>query len=108
MSLFAFDSASRSDSKTHAHIGQLPTYIDPKQPPTRKRPWKSINDVPFWQSVTMILPEELYNIIWSRIDQESKTINYAKVIMKLQDILDQDFFTEYVKKGTQWHPSLHA
>lgn len=51
------------------------------------------------RSVNMILPEELYDIIWDKIEDERKNARYAKVIMKLQDLLEGAFFTEYIKKG---------
>jgi ribonuclease P/MRP protein subunit RPP40 len=99
MTLIEFDSPSRHDPKTHVHVGQLPAYIDPKQPPTKKSPWRTINDTPFLQSVNLILPGELYNVIWDKINDETKKVSYAKVILKLQDILNGPFFTEYIKKG---------
>lgn len=99
MSFFELYQGGRPVQKTHVHMGQLPGYIDPKQPPTRKSPWKIINDTPFVQGVSMILPEELYEVIWDKIEVAAKRVEYAKVIMKLQDVLDGDFFTEYVKKG---------
>jgi ribonuclease P/MRP protein subunit RPP40 len=99
MPLFDFDSADRRNPKTQVHVGQLPAYIDPKQPPTKKTPWRTINEVPFLQSVNLVLPQELYDVIWDKIEDESKKAGYAKVIMKLQDVLDGAFFTEYIKKG---------
>jgi ribonucleases P/MRP protein subunit RPP40 len=99
MPLFDFDSADRRDPKTQVHVGQLPAYIDPKQPPTKKTPWRTINEVPFLQSVNLVLPQELYDVIWDKIEDESKKAGYAKVIMKLQDVLSGAFFTEYIKKG---------
>jgi ribonuclease P/MRP protein subunit RPP40 len=99
MPLFDFNSADRRNPKTRVHVGQLPAYIDLKQPPTKKTPWRTINEVPFIKSVNLVLPQELCNVIWSKIEDESKKAGYAKVIMKLQDVLDGAFFTEYIKKG---------
>jgi ribonucleases P/MRP protein subunit RPP40 len=96
---FDFDSAGRRDAKTHVAVGQLPAHIDPKQPPTKKNPWRTINDAPFLKSVGLVLPEELYNVIWHKIEDEMKNASYAKVILKLQEVLDGAFFTEYIKKG---------
>jgi len=99
MPLFDFDSADRRNPKTQVRVAQLPAYIDPKQPPTKKTPWRTINEVPFLQSVSLVLPQELYDVIWDKIEDKSKKAGYAKVIMKLQDVLDGAFFTEYIKKG---------
>lgn len=99
MSLFNFDSNGRRDVKTHVHAGQLPAFIDPNQPPTKKSPWRTINEAPFLQSVNLILPEELFDVIWDKIEDDFKKARYAKLVMKLQDVLDGAFFTEYVKRG---------
>lgn len=47
----------------------------------------------------MLMPDEMYEIIWNALDAEVKKTKYAKVIMKLQEVLEGDFFTEYIKKG---------
>ena len=47
----------------------------------------------------MTMPDELYSLVWDRINGEMKKARYAKVIMKLEDVLTGDFFTDYVKKG---------
>ena len=99
MPLFNFDSLSRRDPKIQVQVGRLPPYVDPKQPPTKKSPWRTINSAPMLRSVNIILPEELYDIIWDKIEDERKKARYAKVIMKLQDLLEGAFFTEYIKKG---------
>ena len=106
MSQFKFDSPGQREPKTYAHVGKLPAYIDPKQSPTKQSPWRTINEVPFLQSVNLVLPEELYNLIWDDIEEQSKKARYAKVIMKLQDVLEGAFFTEYIKKGEKTHNPL--
>ena len=106
MSLFNFHSPGQREPKTNVYVEKLPAYIDPKQPPTKKSPWRTVNDVPFLQSVNVVLPEELYNVIWNKIGEESKKARYAKVIMKLQDMLDGAFFTEYIKKGEKLYQPL--
>lgn len=89
----------RPESKIFTTLGRLPSYIDRKQPPTKKLPWRAIDDVGFVKSVEMILPEELYEIIWTKVEQELKPVQYARVIMKLEDVLNGAFFTDYIKKG---------
>ena len=99
MPLFDFGSSSGPDAKMNVTLGVLPGYIDPKQPPTKKSPWNAMNDVPFVQSVDLVLPEELYDLIWHKIGAEMKHNRYAKVVMKLEDLLDGEFFTQYIKRG---------
>ena len=110
MPVFHFDTGGRPEPKTHIHVGHLPDYIDPKQPPTKKSPWKAINDAPFLHSVNMILPAELYDTIWEKLESETKKVRYAKVFMRLEDVLGKEFFTEYIKKGRTlpWHELTSA
>jgi ribonuclease P/MRP protein subunit RPP40 len=55
--------------------------------------------VEYVQRATATLPEELYDIIWLDVDASMGGLDYAKVIMKLEDILQGDFFNEYIKRG---------
>ena len=97
--MFHFSAHEGSEPKTLVSVGTLPGHIDPAAPPTKKQPWKTINDVPFVQSLSLILPGELYDVVWNKIRDELKQARYAKVIMKLQDVLEDSFFTQYVKRG---------
>lgn len=103
---FLSEKHGRQDSKIFTTLGTLPSYIDRSQPPTKKQPWRAINEVGFIRCVEMILPEELYDLIWTKVEEEMKSIKYAKVIMKLEDVLEGDFFTEYIKKGKQMGCSM--
>ena len=96
---FLGEKNARPDSKMFTTLGTLPSYIDRSQPPTKKLPWRAINEARFIKSVEIVLPEELYQLIWRKVEEELKVVKYAKVIMKLQDVLDGVFFTEYIKTG---------
>jgi hypothetical protein len=98
---FSGEKTARPDSKIYTTLGTLPSFINRNQPPTKKQPWRAINEVGFVKSVEMILPEELYQLIWRKVEEETKPVKYARVIMKLKDVLDGEFFTEYIKKGKQ-------
>ena len=98
-SIFDFASNDAVDSKMHVSQGSLPPYVDAGQPPTKRSPWSQIQKLPFVQTLTMLMPDEMYEIIWNALDAEVKKIKYTKVIMKLQEVLEGDFFTEYIKKG---------
>lgn len=98
--IFDFGGKDAVDPKMHVSRGSLPAYIDASQPPTKRSPWRQIKELPFIHSFTMLMPEEMYQIVWDKLDAEAKSAKYAKVIMKLQEILEGDFFTEYIKKGT--------
>jgi ribonuclease P/MRP protein subunit RPP40 len=98
-SIFDFAGSDAANSRMRVIQGSLPPYIDAAQPPTKKSPWRQIKELPFVHTFTMLMPDEMYQMIWNKLDAEVKTMKYAKVIMKLQEVLDGDFFTEYIKKG---------
>jgi len=99
--LFPFaTNQDRLDPKLNVTLGTLPAYIDAKQPPTKKAPWRqTTRGIPFAQSATLVFPDELYRVIWEAVQMELVRWRYAKVVMKLGEVLDGDFFTRYVKRG---------
>ena len=58
-----------------------------------------MREVSFGDSVTVILPEALYHSIWDGVEADISPLKYSKVIMKLEEVLKGEFFTEYIKKG---------
>lgn len=98
-SIFDFVGSDATDSKMRVTPGSLPPYVNAAQPPTKRSPWRQIKELPFVHTLTLLMPDEMYHMVWSKLDAEIKTMKYAKVIMKLQEVLEGDFFTEYIKKG---------
>lgn len=99
---FLGEKNARPDAKIFTSLGTLPSYVDRCQPPTKKQPWRAINEVGFVRSVEIVLPDELYEAIWAKVEEglkAVKAVKYAKVIMKLQDLLEGEFFNGYIKKG---------
>ena len=47
----------------------------------------------------MVLPTELFDFIRDMLQGTCGKPTYAKAILKLQDLLDGDFFDAYVKRG---------
>jgi hypothetical protein len=94
-----FPLGSASAPKTTVSLGQLPGYVAPSQVPTKRAPWQSIREVSYGDSATVILPDDLYSIIWDSVEADVSIPKYAKVIMKLEEVLKGEFFTEYIKKG---------
>lgn len=45
----------------------------------------------------MILPEDLAQLV--SIELSKKSVHYAKVMMKVGELLEGEFFTEAIKKG---------
>ena len=50
--------------------------------------------------VDLILPQELYDIVWENIETKISSISYSRVIMCLSELLEGDFFNQYIKTGT--------
>lgn len=53
----------------------------------------------FLFQVELILPEEVYDLVWKDVEQKISSDEYFRVILRLSDILDGDFFNSYIKKG---------
>lgn len=85
--------------KINVTSGVLPHYNPSNQAPTKKSPWGTIRDAELAHTATAILPEELYDILWRDIEALTSSLEYAKVIMKLEDVLQGAFFNQYIKQG---------
>ncbi|RAH72050.1 ribonuclease P protein subunit p40 [Aspergillus aculeatinus CBS 121060] len=92
------DDASRRE-KCFTSLGQLPPFIDPKQPPTRKVPFSAILGHPFVHTVELTLPKEAYTTIQASLDSKLQKLRYARVFMSLSSLLETEFFSTYIKKG---------
>lgn len=99
-------------SKTKIHVSHtsIPdSYIDPTQPPTKRSPFRQVQDVKFIKSVRVCLPTNLYHAFYTP-SQETKTpelptTSFSKVILKLNDILqDHSLRTGNVVMLAQPHP----
>ncbi|KAF4214948.1 hypothetical protein CNMCM8980_008823 [Aspergillus fumigatiaffinis] len=92
------DDASRRE-KCFTTIAQLPAFVDPKQPPTKKPPFSAIANHPFVHTVEAILPEEVYSSIKDSLDAKIQKLRYARVFMSPSALLEEDFFNTYIKTG---------
>ena len=52
--------------------------------------------------VDVVLPEELYELIWNDIESKISNVQYSRVIMPLSALLEGDFFNSYIKSGTTY------
>ncbi|KAK3203648.1 hypothetical protein GRF29_106g229777 [Pseudopithomyces chartarum] len=86
------------DPKIYFSHCTLPSYIDPQNVSTKKKPFSTFNAQPFSHTLDLILPEEIYSLIQTKLLSHGTT-TYAKVHMSLSDILDPDFFNPYIKQG---------
>ncbi|KAI1074061.1 ribonuclease P 40kDa subunit [Whalleya microplaca] len=73
---------------------------DPKQIPNKGKPWNALLGQDFIHKVDLILPEEMLDLVKDRaIDEPGRVPIYYRVIMTLGQVLEGDFFTEYIKIG---------
>ena len=77
--------------------GLLPSYVDPEQPPMKKQPFAALRAQRWISDLELGLPEELAAHVTDAL--KAHTFRHAKVIMKVGDTLEGDFFTNAVKKG---------
>lgn len=49
----------------------------------------------------LVLPEEIFELVRAQLEREDGVGRgvYARVFMKLRELLEGDFFTEYIKTG---------
>ncbi|CVL01470.1 uncharacterized protein FMAN_07762 [Fusarium mangiferae] len=74
-------------------------YLDTKQTPRKGKPWTAVMSLDFIHKVDLILPSEAYDAACQQLSNARHAPRYSKVVMSLGDILQGDFFTEYIKKG---------
>ena len=121
--MFEFGADDQPSSKCYVTHGSLPTHVDPRQPPTRKKPFSTILDHTFvhkvfsfvvhcatgiadlYSKLDLILPEEVFQIIWDELASKVESIRYAKVFLPLSALLEGDFFNIYIKSGIHLHIS---
>ncbi|KAF5696283.1 ribonuclease P MRP subunit POP1 [Fusarium globosum] len=77
-------------------------YLDTKQTPRKGKPWTAVMSMDFIHKVDLILPSEAYDAACQQLSNARHAPRYSKVVMSLGDILQGDFFTEYIKKGKQF------
>ncbi|KAI4129459.1 MAG: hypothetical protein LQ338_002240 [Usnochroma carphineum] len=86
-------------SKLYVCQGRLPKKINAGQPPSKKQPFLTILKQAFTHSAQVILPEELYDVVWKNVASRLQPLEYSRVILPLSALLEGDFFNTYIKSG---------
>ncbi|CAN9162616.1 unnamed protein product [Alternaria alternata] len=89
------------DTKIYFSHSVLPSYIDPQNVSTKKKPFSAFNKQKYSHTVDLVLPEEIYELVQNelgRADGPART-QYARVHMKLGEILETEFLDTYIKQG---------
>ncbi|CAF9909444.1 hypothetical protein IMSHALPRED_008363 [Imshaugia aleurites] len=97
--MFSFLDPKSPASKAYVSHGTLPPYVDPEQPPSKKKPFSTISSLSFIHTVQLVLPQELYDVVWKDVEAKISNTQYSRVIMSLSEILEGDFFNKYIKIG---------
>ncbi|KAI0145625.1 ribonuclease P 40kDa subunit-domain-containing protein [Xylariaceae sp. FL1272] len=73
---------------------------DADQLPKKVKPWSSLLGQDYVHKVDLVLPDDLAHLIEARFLREQATMpSYQRVILTLGQILEGDFFTQYIKIG---------
>ncbi|KAI1430409.1 ribonuclease P 40kDa subunit-domain-containing protein [Xylaria sp. FL1777] len=76
------------------------SYPNTNQLPTKVKPWSTLLSQDCVHRIDLVLPEELLQLIKERIlDDPARIPSYHRVIMALGQVLEGDFFTQYIKIG---------
>jgi ribonuclease P/MRP protein subunit RPP40 len=92
---------SAPDTKVYFSHNVLPSYIDPQNVSTKKKPFSTFNKQRYTHNVDLVLPEEIYELIkaeLARADGPART-QFARVHVKLGEIIESDFLNGHIKQG---------
>ncbi|EUC37580.1 hypothetical protein COCCADRAFT_1456 [Bipolaris zeicola 26-R-13] len=89
------------DTKVYFSHSILPSYVDPQNVSTKKKPFSALNKQKYSHTLDLILPEEIYEILRDGLQRSDgpARAQYARVHMKLGEILEKEFLDGYIKQG---------
>ncbi|KAL2129544.1 hypothetical protein VTI74DRAFT_7628 [Chaetomium olivicolor] len=86
-------------SKCYVTYGVM-AHLDPKQPPTKSKPWATLTSQDFVHRADLVVPQEVFDLLQETLlKTKTSAPEFKRVVMSLHDILTGDFFKEYIKKG---------
>jgi ribonuclease P/MRP protein subunit RPP40 len=88
-----------SDTKTYFSHSLLPSYIDPANTSTKKKPFTTFLAQPHSHTLDLILPAEVWDLVRTHLDSHASLV-YARARMKLSDVLEDEFLDAYVRHGS--------
>ena len=94
----------------------LSKFVNHEQIPTKKKPFSTISNQRFSHTVRryqcrfqrttkiirqvyVVLPKDNADLLKQSLVDGVGTLHYAKVYMKLSDLIEGDFFNQYIKSG---------
>ncbi|OKL60172.1 hypothetical protein UA08_04637 [Talaromyces atroroseus] len=94
-----FAEGASAHEKSYIAVGQLPELVEDRRPPYRKAPFTTLSRHALVHTTELIMPREVYNAIWSSMQDKLAKPRYIQVIMPLIALLEGDFFNTFVKSG---------
>ncbi|KAF3053081.1 hypothetical protein E8E11_003486 [Didymella keratinophila] len=88
-----------SDTKTFFSHSLLPSYIDPANTSTKKKPFTTFLAQPYSHTLDLILPAEIWDLVESHLAAHNALV-YARAWMKLGDVLEDEFLDAYIRNGS--------
>ncbi|KAK4103471.1 hypothetical protein N658DRAFT_514325 [Parathielavia hyrcaniae] len=85
-------------SKCYAIYGVM-GHLDPKQVPSKSKPWAILTNQDFVHRAELIIPQEVFELVQERLLKEKPGPEFKRMVMSLHDVLSGDFFTQYIKNG---------
>ncbi|KAK4126031.1 hypothetical protein N657DRAFT_567596 [Parathielavia appendiculata] len=85
-------------SKCYVTYGVM-RHLDPKQAPSKSKPWATFTSQDFVHRADLIIPQEVFELVQEKLLQEMSAPEFKRVVMSLHNILSGEFFTEYIKNG---------
>ncbi|EME87593.1 uncharacterized protein MYCFIDRAFT_99560, partial [Pseudocercospora fijiensis CIRAD86] len=78
---------------------QLPNYINHDAPPKKKKPFSIILNQLHSHTLELLVPATCAEVLQQHLSSAKETglLHYAKIHLKLLDIISGDFFTEYIQ-----------
>ncbi|EHK26955.1 uncharacterized protein TRIVIDRAFT_175722 [Trichoderma virens Gv29-8] len=73
-------------------------HVDPKQIPSKGKPWTAISDLDFIHKVDLIIPQDVYEAVVQKMTERDSPA-YYRVVMTLSQVLETKFLTQYIKLG---------
>ena len=89
-----------SDTKTFFSHSLLPSYIDPANTSTKKKPFTTFISQPYSHTLDLVLPAEIWELVALHLAATDNERVYARVWMKLGDVLEEEFLDAYIRNGS--------
>ncbi|KAK3725058.1 hypothetical protein LTR37_000568 [Vermiconidia calcicola] len=77
----------------------LPSFVNHEQIPNKKKPFSTISGQAFSHTLDVVLPRAAASSLQEHFGAEGGTLQYARVHMKLSEVIEGDFFNQYIKIG---------